>query len=409
MALVTEANPLDQTMTFGPSRKDVLGQYQFYFGDPAQPEKLNLYTEQHALTPHLPDAYAGRSVQLIETINNLVRDTLDNWYTNNMLPFKRMDDSLNVEWNELSFDRRLMQRVPYEGTSRMLTSLKRSHRDRMVRHGLAMMIESDFFRTREGREHFINQIKQIRDCVILTCNHEVMWTLLTCHNCKRRYNRTPFPVPLPCQNSGMSKAVAALVRRVMGKVKSKARARDRARQWNRDNPGRVAKRCKEYYGKNKQKIITKATAWNRDNKVARNLRMRTWASSYLKHRRETDPVFVHMTRLRNQMHSELRKVGTDKQHDQSNLLGCTPAELINHLTQDVPADTSLAGYEIDHIFPMCRYDLSREDVKCMHYSNLQLLTKKDNQDKGVQLPNAKQAARVPHWPDRVAASDIPEF
>lgn len=181
------------------------------------------------------------------------------------------------------------------------------------------MIESDFFRTREGRDHFINQIKQIRDCVILTCNHEVMWTLLTCHNCKRRYNRTPFPVPLPCQNSGMSKAVAALVRRIIGKVKSKARARDRARQWNRDNPGRVAKRCKEHYGKNKQKIIAKATAWNRDNKVARNLRMRTWASAYNKHRRQTDPVFVHVADLRNHIHAQLRKVGTDKQHDRSDL------------------------------------------------------------------------------------------
>jgi len=48
------------------------------------------------------------------------------------------------------------------------------------------MIESDFFRTQQGRDYFSNQIKQIRDCVVLTCNHEVMWTLLTSSNCKRR-------------------------------------------------------------------------------------------------------------------------------------------------------------------------------------------------------------------------------
>jgi len=46
------------------------------------------------------------------------------------------------------------------------------------------MIESDFFRTQQGRDYFSNQIKQIRDCVVLTCNHEVMWTVLTSHNCK---------------------------------------------------------------------------------------------------------------------------------------------------------------------------------------------------------------------------------
>jgi hypothetical protein len=117
----------------------VLAKYAYFFGDPPHPEKLNLYTDQHALTPHLPDAYAGRSTQLVETINNLVQNVPDNWYTSAMLPFKRMDDSLNVEWNSITFDRRLMQRVPYEGTSRMLTSMKRSQRDRMVRHGLAMV------------------------------------------------------------------------------------------------------------------------------------------------------------------------------------------------------------------------------------------------------------------------------
>ena len=45
------------------------------------------------------------------------------------------------------FDVRLMQRVPYEGTSRMQTSLRRRQRDRVVRRGLAMMIESDFVRS----------------------------------------------------------------------------------------------------------------------------------------------------------------------------------------------------------------------------------------------------------------------
>ena len=55
------------------------------------------------------------------------------------------------------FDVRLMQRVPYEGTSRMQTSLRRRHRDRVVRRGLAMMIESDFYATDAGRQHFADR------------------------------------------------------------------------------------------------------------------------------------------------------------------------------------------------------------------------------------------------------------
>ena len=42
-----------------------------------------------------------------------------------------------VEWDEVRFDVRLMQRVPYEGVSRMQTSLRRRHRDRVVRRFVA--------------------------------------------------------------------------------------------------------------------------------------------------------------------------------------------------------------------------------------------------------------------------------
>ena len=65
----------------------------------------------------------------------------------------------------IRFDVRLMQRVPYEGVSRMQTSLRRKFRDRVVRRGLGLVIESDFYATEAGREHFANQLKSIRYCV----------------------------------------------------------------------------------------------------------------------------------------------------------------------------------------------------------------------------------------------------
>ena len=88
--------------------------------------------------------------------------------------------------DEVKFDVRLMQRVPYEGVSRMQTSLRRKHRDRVVRRGLALIIESDFVRSRPprtltwlacltlvplacaqyatdaGRQHFADQLTSIR-------------------------------------------------------------------------------------------------------------------------------------------------------------------------------------------------------------------------------------------------------
>jgi hypothetical protein len=52
--------------------------------------------------------------------------------------------------------------VPYEGVSRMQTSLRRRHRDRVVRRGIGMTIESDFYATDAGRQHFRDQLTSIR-------------------------------------------------------------------------------------------------------------------------------------------------------------------------------------------------------------------------------------------------------
>ncbi len=47
----------------------------------------------------------------------------------------------------------------------MQTSLKRSYRERVVRRGMAMVIESDFYATEAGRNHFRDQLRNIRYCV----------------------------------------------------------------------------------------------------------------------------------------------------------------------------------------------------------------------------------------------------
>jgi hypothetical protein len=38
-----------------------------------------------------------------------------------------------------------------------------------------MMIESDFYTTAAGREHFQNQLQSIRYCVQETCNYDVLF------------------------------------------------------------------------------------------------------------------------------------------------------------------------------------------------------------------------------------------
>ena len=84
------------------------------------------------MTYHFPDAYAGQNTKIRDTLNNLILKSPQNWQTSVGLPFFQIEGTV-VEWDEVKFDVRLMQRVPYEGVSRMQTSLRRKHRDRVVR------------------------------------------------------------------------------------------------------------------------------------------------------------------------------------------------------------------------------------------------------------------------------------
>ena len=122
-----------------------------------------------------------------ETLNNLILKSPQDWQTGVALPFVRINGT-TVEWDELRFDVRLMQRVPYEGISRMQTSLRRRHRDRVVRRGIGMTIESDFYATEAGRQHFSDQLTSIRYCVQETCNFDALFAYLTCGNYDFRYD-----------------------------------------------------------------------------------------------------------------------------------------------------------------------------------------------------------------------------
>ena len=133
------------------------------------------------MTYHFPDAYAGSNTKIRDQLNNLILKSPQNWQTSVALPFFQIEGTV-VEWDEVRFDVRLMQRVPYEGVSRMQTSLRRKHRDRVVRRGLALIIESDFYATDAGRQHFANQLTSIRYCVQETCNFDTLYAYLTCGN-----------------------------------------------------------------------------------------------------------------------------------------------------------------------------------------------------------------------------------
>lgn len=103
--------PYHQIATFAPSKEDILNTLEFFFGKPAQPEKLHDFSEYHAATYDFPDAYIGKNVHLRDTLNNLILSSPQDWQTTVALPWMKIE-GVTVQWDEVHFDVRLLQRVP---------------------------------------------------------------------------------------------------------------------------------------------------------------------------------------------------------------------------------------------------------------------------------------------------------
>lgn len=181
----SSTEPLPRVLGYSP--KDEIAAIGFFLGAPNNPEKLKDYGEHHAATFHLPDAYQGSNVKLRDTLNNLVLHAPQQWQTEVALPFRKVEGT-TVEWDTIQFNVGLMARVPPEGVSRMQTALRRHHRARVVRRGIGLMIESDFYATEAGRKHFTDQLTSIRYCVQETCNFDVLYAYLACDNYDFRYD-----------------------------------------------------------------------------------------------------------------------------------------------------------------------------------------------------------------------------
>lgn len=142
----------------------------------------------------------------------------------------------------------------------------------------------------------------------------------------------------------------------------------------RNNIVRIKKQRKSYYEENKEKVL------------ARN-------KKYFKRRRLYDPQFRISVNLRRRVNKIVR--GYKKNGSAINDLGCTLDQLKMHLESKFHCNKVTGemmtwdnygrnGWHIDHIKPLCSFDLTDRDqfLSACHYSNLQPLWAKDNLIKG---------------------------
>ncbi len=129
-----------------------------------------------------------------------------------------------------------------------------------------------------------------------------------------------------------------------------------------------------------------------------------------KRRRETDPAFLIIERLRCRLNQYVKIHALKKLAHTDELIDMAPSALAKYLKAQIPRGCKLNDYHIDHIFPMTSYNLVDidEQKRCMHWSNLQMLSCTDNISKSNRLPTRTEAARVHRcrWPRAISESDL---
>ncbi len=155
-------------------------------------------------------------------------------------------------------------------------------------------------------------------------------------------------------------------------VKNKEKINNRNKKWMKNNEEHWKKYRKKYYEKNKEKIIAYGYKWEKDMK-------------------ENDINFKVKKSLRYRFNGAFKNYVKNGKTNTSDGYGIDYNKIIEHL-KPFPKDRHL--YHIDHIKPLCAFDLTnpKEVRKAMSPENHQWLLAKDNLHKVGQ--DKKQSLKL---------------
>lgn len=105
---------------------------------------------------------------------------------------------------------------------------------------------------------------------------------------------------------------------------------------------------------------------------------------YHKERREIDPQFNMISRIRHRTREAIKRGGFTKRSKTFEMLGCDWETLKEHIEKqfvDGMSWENMSEWDLDHIYPLSWCDTIDELEIYAHYTNLQPLWRKDNQDK----------------------------
>ena len=167
----------------------------------------------------------------------------------------------------------------------------------------------------------------------------------------------------------------------------------------------LCKRCKR--AKTQQAIQSKAETQRKTNKrvplsdeekrIRKNesnkkykTKHREQINQYVHDRKQNDPVYKLKCQARNTVYQSFARTGNVKPKRCEDITGLSQDDLISYLnnTYEKNYGKSWDGKEpvhVDHIIPLATAETEEDVIRLCHYTNLQLLTAKDNILKGDKL------------------------
>jgi hypothetical protein len=134
------------------------------------------------------------------------------------------------------------------------------------------------------------------------------------------------------------------------------------------------------------------------------LKYRENDNQYQKDRYANDPIYRNKVLARGGIKRVFEKSGFVKLEVSEEITGCTSEDMIVHLNNNdrkyvFGDDVTFGKLVHDHVKPINKFDFSCyiELLKACNWRNIQLLTDKENSDKGSKFPPKDEAAYDASW------------
>jgi hypothetical protein len=145
----------------------------------------------------------------------------------------------------------------------------------------------------------------------------------------------------------------------------------RLKKYREKNPEKRKETCKKYVENNKHKVNEYSKKWKRNT-------------------RKINPIYRIISNVRERTKDYLNYKTYNQNSHISDVIGCSPKFLIEHLEQKFKDGMSwdnygFYGWHIDHVIPLSSAKTEEEVYKLCHYTNLQPLWAEDNLKKGSKI------------------------